>query len=258
MRIYCPNLPAAGEIELPEVEALHAIKVMRLKAGDSIEVFDGLGRVAQARITHIDKRKAFAKVEKFHSGDNSSNTEIVLGIGLPKGDRQRNVIERATELNIDRLVPLDCKHGVAVATDNAIDRARRWVIESCKQSERNRLMTVENSTSFEEWIREINTQSQRDDSDRVLKLLCHPRTPSSVTASQLMSRYISKGSATLTQIAIAIGPEGGFSEQELSLAISAGWEVFDLGPLVLRVETAVCVASTLARTILDVNARHRS
>jgi 16S rRNA (uracil1498-N3)-methyltransferase len=241
MRVYCPDLPTGGDVALSSEEAEHAVRVFRMKVGDRCELFDGRGNWAIAIFNTAQKRTATVRIQEYHQSCTKKDSELIVGIGLPRGDRQRNVIERATELDVDTIVPLNCEFSVAVATDNSVERARRTVIESCKQSGRNRLMDISMPLTYSEWISTDETST--------LRLICHPRLEESVGIRDLSKlREQFKGN-NLGSVVLAVGPEGGFSDDEVQLAIKNDWIPLDLGPLILRVETALCVAVTIARSI---------
>jgi 16S rRNA (uracil1498-N3)-methyltransferase len=152
----------------------------------------------------------------------------VVGVALPKGDRQRWLVEKLTELGVTELVPLATERGVAQPTTSALDRLRRGVVEACKQCGRNRLMQIAEPSAWDEWVRR----------EAPRQLLAHP-------GGMLLSQ-IDLRAAVGAQI--AIGPEGGLTDAEVAAAIAAGWLSVDLGPRILRVETAA-VALTAAVTL---------
>lgn len=243
MRIYCPNLPTSGDVTLSSEETEHAVRVFRLKVGDQCELFDGNGNWSTATMSAASKKTAVVKIVEYHRSAEVRNKSLIVGIGLPRGDRQRNVIERATELDVSTIVPLNCEFSVAVATDNSIERVKRTIVESCKQSGRNQLMDIISPQDYSDWVA-LDTRSGQS-----LRLICHPRLEQSVglnDISQLRSEFHDK---QMQSVQLAIGPEGGFSDSEVQLALQHGWRPLDLGPLILRVETALCAAVTIARTI---------
>jgi 16S rRNA (uracil1498-N3)-methyltransferase len=166
---------------------------------------------------------------------------LVVGVALPKGDRQKWLVEKLTELGASTLVPLITERGVAQPATSAIDRLQRTVIESSKQCGRNRLMTIAEPQRWSEWTRDDcgfgiadcglpdqsairNSKSEID----VRRLVAHPG------GSPL--REIDLRQPRPTQL--AIGPEGGLTDTEVAAALAAGWQQVDLGLRILRVETA--------------------
>jgi 16S rRNA (uracil1498-N3)-methyltransferase len=163
-----------------------------------------------------------------------------VGVALPKGDRQKWLVEKLTEVGVTVLVPLSTERGVAQPTTSALERLRRSVVEAAKQCGRNRLMTVREPASWNEFLdkRDWVAPGSRE-SPHTRRLLAHP---SGTPLSQLDLRITSP-----TQL--AIGPEGGFSDAEITAAVEAGWKLVNLGPRILRVETAA-VALAAAVTLL--------
>ncbi len=244
MRIYVPHLAADSYLQLPAEEAKHATRVMRLKDGDACELFDGKGNIARATLVDCDRSSASVRVTTVEHEPKELPGHLTVAIGLPKGDRQRSVVERATELGVTVLQPLACEYSVAEATENAINRAKRTVIESCKQCERNSLMHVAEAQDSIDFFQSFNAKHN-------LSLLCHPGLPAS---SHGDLTTLSKWAETIAQqemgIALAIGPEGGFSDKEVAIALQNGWIGFDLGERILRVETALTLAVSMATICL--------
>jgi 16S rRNA (uracil1498-N3)-methyltransferase len=155
--------------------------------------------------------------------------QLTVGVALPKGDRQKWLVEKLTELGVLTLVPLVTERGVAQPVDTALQRLQRVVVEASKQCGRNRLMQVAQPQSWSEWI----TRESRN----VRRFLAHP--------GGRPVREIDWDQSVPTQF--TIGPEGGFTDVEVGQAIDAGWQSVDIGPRILRVETAaVALAAVIA------------
>jgi 16S rRNA (uracil1498-N3)-methyltransferase len=153
-------------------------------------------------------------------------------VALPKGDRQKWLVEKLTELGVTALVPLVTERGVAQPTASAIARLERAVIEASKQCGRNRLMRIARPQAWAAWIAAVATN------EGTLRLIAHPG------GTPLAS--IDLKAPQLTQL--AIGPEGGLTDAEVATATAARWQAVDLGPRILRVETAaVALAAVIAR-----------
>ncbi len=260
-RYYCPNLPQAGSIDLPEEEAHHALRVRRETIGDECVLFDGQGHEATARFLTADKRAARLELLSYRWAPRIPPGKIILGIAMPKGDRQREVIERAVELGVHRLVPVKASRGVLVYSPEMLSKWRRYQVEACKQCERNQSLEIAEAASWEEWIMagandpRANAGPQSAGGDRFGKRcwVAHPRSrlPKTIEAlSEIRSDDVSVPLATdrepIDEIRVAIGPEGGFTSEELAFAFQYPWRLLDLGERILRVETAVAAASLLA------------
>ena len=250
-RYFVPDLPKSGFIELPPEEAHHALRVRREIVGNSCVAFDGRGNSALCKVTQATKRDLTIEVNAYESESNDDFGSIRLAVAMPKGDRQRAVIERAVELGVHDLIPLVCQRSVSLPSESASEKWQRTIVEACKQCERNRLMTIGEPCTFELLLQSDHFKDSRDH-ETSLKMFAHPHDSIFDGISKpfsLYDRYIS----TYSSITIAIGPEGGFTNQEVQSAMEAGWRQLDLGPRILRVETAVCAASIYASLCIRSN-----
>jgi 16S rRNA (uracil1498-N3)-methyltransferase len=239
-RFLVPNIPDSGTVSLPEPESHHAIKVLRMKLGQGIELFDGTGNVADGTIVELNRRDVMIDVSKKRFEPNDHFGRLTLAVALPKGDRQRGTIEKLTELGADRLIPLETTFGVAEVTDRNAGRLDRYAVEACKQSRRNRLMEISASMSMADFCHEIRELAKSD----VRTWVLHPPDDSNDcdTIKDLSSQFLNK---PLCGAVFAIGPEGGFSNDEIASMKQAGAYILSLGDRILRVETAVAVACAL-------------
>lgn len=248
-RFFVPQLVADSEIELPEMEAHHVAKVLRLQTEDEIELFDGRGCRAPATLTLVSKSRAIAHIGKLVKTEAAREMSLSVAVSLPKGDRQKWLVEKLTELGVDGLIPLQTQRGVAQPTDNALQRLERVTLEACKQSRRDRLVEILQPATLREM-----TKLDKALEDRVL-LIAHP-----YPAKGSESKGSLQGSAALRtinwpqkngHIVLAIGPEGGFTDEEIEEAIAQGWKLWTFGDYILRVETAVIVGSTILSDFLS-------
>ena len=113
-------------------------------------LFDGLGNEAQATIHSIDKRNVFATIDSHAFAPRDHSDRLHFAISIPKGDRQRNTIEKLVELGADSLCPLVTTRSVAIVNEANIDRLDRYVVEACKQCGRNRLMNIRPTLGLKE------------------------------------------------------------------------------------------------------------
>ncbi|PAY21203.1 16S rRNA methyltransferase [Rhodopirellula sp. SM50] len=231
-RYYAPDLaPGGGLVPLSDDEAGHAARVMRAKVGDVITLFDGCGHESEASIVSIDKRKCVVEAAAAVAIDREPKCRTQLGIALPKPERCKEMIERLTELGVHRVTPLVCQRTQRPPTDSLLTKLRRIVIESSKQCERNVLMTIDAPIPMEAFLAE-----SRDGTGWI----AHPDGRPIHTATS--------GIDTAAGIRALIGPEGGFTDEEVQAAVDSGYEPIGLGARIYRVETAACVvAAHLAR-----------
>jgi len=221
-RFFAANLTVGSHIMLSGDEGRHLVTVMRAKVGGEATLFDGSGAEFTGRISEIRKSGVTLEVVERREISRELPFQLTLAVALPRGERQKWLVEKATELGVSRLVPLETERGVAVANDSAIERLQRQVIEASKQCGRNRLMEIGQPFVAAEYFRRANAQGVR--------LLADP------TGEPLGSNESTRQDADDWQI--AIGPEGGFTVAELAEAKFAGWRSVSLGPRILRVETA--------------------
>jgi 16S rRNA (uracil1498-N3)-methyltransferase len=227
-RFYVES-PIQGEVaELRTTEAHHALKVMRCQVGDEVTLFDDSGAEFPAKISRIDRATVQLCVLERRPVDRELSCLLTIGVALPKGDRQRWLIEKTVELGVARLVPLVTERGVAQPGDKALDRLRRGVVEASKQCGRNRLMRIAEPMTVAAFCKSVQSAS--------LRLLATPDGQSWPTSI-----------VDATEIASCIGPEGGFTEDERNGALADQWTPIALGRRILRIETAaVAVASAVS------------
>lgn len=219
-------------------EAHHLIHVMRAKAGTRVTLFDDTGAEFPAQVERVGRSEVQLTVLSRLEIDRELPLELVLGVSLPKGDRQKWLVEKVVELGVARLVPLVTARSVAQPVQQALDRLRRTVVEASKQCGRNRLMEI---TEPEEWSAFVTAAAPGS-----RRLLAHPgKTPLHAAPASLDTPKSRRPT-----VFMAIGPEGGFASEEVALATSAGWQTVDLGLRILRVETAaVFLVATVLQTL---------
>ncbi|MCI0360279.1 MAG: 16S rRNA (uracil(1498)-N(3))-methyltransferase [Planctomycetaceae bacterium] len=228
-RFFAENLAVGSRARLTGDEARHLAAVMRAKVGDEITLLDGSGAEFTGRIVAISKSSVDLNVVQRRELSRELPFELTLAVALPRGERQKWLVEKATELGVTKLVPLETERGVAVAKDSSLARLHRQVIEASKQCGRNRLMEIGQPLPALAYFSAIG-------SDR-LRLLADP-------AGQSLGQLAPQSQAG---VHVAVGPEGGFTSAEVAAAQAAGWTLVSLGPRILRVETAaVALAACVA------------
>ena len=224
---YFVEEPIGGKkTSLDGPEAHHLIHVLRAKPGDRVTLFDGSGAEFNAEITTVSRNNVEFDILDREEIDRELTFKLTIGVALPKGDRQRWLVEKAVELGVKRIVPLRTSRSVAQPVERALGRLRRTVIEASKQCGRNRLLVID---SPQDWRDFVTTEAQAS-----CRLLAHPGSGAETP------RIEPTGNMHL-----AIGPEGGFGEDEVTLALNAGWQAVSLGRRVLRTETAAILLTAL-------------
>ena len=220
-RFFITTQPARDRAVLEGDEARHLTRVLRAKIGDTVSLFDGKGREWPARVASIGRDRVELDTSEPTIDPLSARIPLALAVALPKGDRQKWMVEKLTELGAARLVPLETTRGVAEATASAQARLERVVIEACKQCGRNTLMEIAAGRPLDRLLAEVPAGA--------CAVIAHPggRPLDAATVS-----------STATEIIALVGPEGGFTDEELCIADRAGVIRISLGPHILRVETA--------------------
>jgi 16S rRNA (uracil1498-N3)-methyltransferase len=216
-------------------EAHHLLNVMRAAVGTPVTLFDNSGAEFNAVVETIRRSEATLRIAERREISRELPFTLTVGVALPKGDRQKWLVEKLTELGVTTLVPLVIERSVAQPTPAAIERLTRSVIEAAKQCGRNRLMELAAPQPLTSFLESPAAGDLRSPVTR--RLVAHPNAPT-------LSAFDLK---TPLPAAIAIGPEGGFTDVEVAAALAAGWQQVSLGQSILRIETAaIALTATLA------------
>lgn len=237
-RFYHPPLaafrpPAAAAAalsvggELSKEESHHAAKVLRLKAGDVITLFDGAGTTASATITAIGSRVTVRFMAVHHQPP--VKPRLTIAAAVPKGSRADAMVEQLSQLGCDELVPLRTARSIVDPRDAKLERFQRACIESAKQCGRPHLMSIAPLTTLHELLHR---------SDHDLRLLALPAAAEPLDSNALRQAR---------QVLALVGPEGGWMDEEIHDARQAGCIAWSLGPHVMRIETAATAAAALVR-----------
>jgi len=233
---------------LPSNEAHHASRVLRCSTGDEIVLFDGLGNEASASIQSIDKRNVIAKIKSFAFAPRDHSGRLHFAIAMPKGDRQRNTIEKLVELGVDSLSPLNTNRSVAVVNEDNAERLDRYVIEACKQCGRNRLMSIRPSIGVSDIRAFLDSDSSMTGPSETAVWILHPTFEEQKAFTIHEANSLANGKQNLL---FFIGPEGGFTDEEVREAVRQGALILSLGDRIQRVETAASTAAVLGHCWLD-------
>ena len=229
-RIFCEQpLQADSSITLPDSAANHVGRVLRMKAGEPLILFNGTGGAWQGAVESMSKKAVTVKLSSFIAADAQSPLTIELGQSLSRGERMDYVIQKATEVGVTSITPLWSERcEVKLKTERLDKRRQHWqkvAISACEQSGRNIIPTINAPMKMEQWLSSRKTQ---------LNVVLHHR------ASKKLSDF-----APANSISLLIGPEGGLTSYEIELAERQQFNALALGPRVLRTETAPVVAISL-------------
>jgi 16S rRNA (uracil1498-N3)-methyltransferase len=222
-RFYTNSPLQPGPVEVTGPEAHHLAVVCRLGAGDQVCLFNGDGHEYPARVQSASKRSVLLEVLAKTQLSRELSFTLTVAAPLPRGDRAQFLVEKLTEIGVTAFVPLSTERSVVHPRDAKLEKLHRHVIEASKQCGRNVLMKVANLTSWADYCQQEKPGET--------KLLAHPG----------YSRELPLPPEKPGTVTIVVGPEGGFTDQEIELAQRHGWRRVGLGPRILRVETAALV-----------------
>lgn len=233
---YSPEINPALALLLSEEESGHCIRVLRMKAGDTIHFTDGKGMFYQGEISSEHPKKCTVKILRSIPDPGKRNFRLTIAIAPTKNiERFEWFLEKATEIGSDKIIPILCKHSERNIIK--IERLNKVIVSALKQCLKSQLPRLNDLIDFQKFI---------DSSKSFIgqKLIGHipelsdAEFPQQNPQGKLLQSIYKKGNDVL----IAIGPEGGFSEEEIALAVQNGFTSISLGNSRLRVETAGVVA----------------
>ena len=223
IRFYSPDI--AESLTLPESDSGHAVRVLRLRAGDPLEIVDGRGNLYHCILTDAHHKHARVAIEAVETYPKTWSGSITLAIAPTKNnDRMEWLVEKLVEIGIDRIVTLRCQR--SERKDINIERLERVAVAAMKQSLKATLPVIEPTIPFRDYMTG-DLPGQR------FIAYCDP-----AFERRLLAREYRPGADT----AILIGPEGDFSPEEIKLALTTGWLPVSLGDSRLRTETAALFA----------------
>ena len=228
-RIYVElELAAGAEVLLPPAASTHLLRVLRLRPGAALTLFNGRGGEYAAELAAGTGRSAARVLVGAQTAvERESPLHITLLQGVARGERMDFIVQKATELGVQRIVPLSCEFSVvrldAAALRRRVEHWRAVAIAACEQCGRNRLPQVDTITELE-----AACGGGTDE----LKLVLVPQAPATLS-------MLAQGSRP---VMLLVGPEGGLSGREQLLAHRHGFQACRLGPRILRTETAPLAA----------------
>jgi 16S rRNA (uracil1498-N3)-methyltransferase len=217
-------------------ETKHLRDVLRLKENDSARVFDGGGREFLCEIEQIEKKKTVLKIlEEVAPTAPESDLNLTLAVALLKGEKFELVVQKAVELGVAKLVPLDTKRSDVKLKDAAkrLERWRKIALEAAKQSGRAKLMRIDSPVNFEKFIEAAN-------GTRILFAERNGKSFSGIEKAE--------------KITAVVGAEGGWEDEEMAASREKGFHIITFGGRILRAETAaIAVAALLQHQFGDLN-----
>jgi 16S rRNA (uracil1498-N3)-methyltransferase len=268
-RIHCPlPLSTGSALSLPAAAARH-VQVLRMQPGDDVTLFGGAGGEYTATITHMGRSDVQVRVGEHDTLERELAIAVHIAVVMPANDRMDWLVEKATELGVASIQPLVSERSVLrLAADRATKKQAHWqsvAIAACEQSGRNRVPLVHAVLPLAKWLAQWPQVSASSEASQAAQASHAAQTSPVFQASPLGVRWMlsfGEGSMpladklrTLTDprtaaphgVTCLSGPEGGHSPSEEALARQHGFDPVNLGPRILRAETApLAVLSVLA------------
>ncbi len=230
MHRFFLDSPPGDEVTITGQDVVHIRSVLRLSAGDRILVGDGSSRDYLCEITSVEEKKVTAKVCDIFDNFAELPSEITLYQGLPKGDKMELILQKAVELGVSRIIPVEMDRSVvrldASKKEKKLERYRKIAESAAKQCGRGILPETGPFMSF--------AKALQDGLDRNARLLIPYENAEGIGRTKRILQELEPG----RPVAVFIGPEGGFSDQEIAMAEEKGAETITLGHRILRTETA--------------------
>ena len=234
-RLFIDMPLSSGEvILLPRDKAHYISNVLRMRAGESIKLFNDLGSEYESRIIEITKKSAQIELLKSIQLENESPLNITLCLAVARGQHMDFSIQKAVELGVSSIIPVISEFSNVKLEDGRVqNKLTHWqniIISASEQCGRNKLTRLQKPLAFNEWL-ELDTPMKR--------LILHPASQRSLSDIDIQNNELS----------LIIGPEGGFSEHEVKLAEEKDCISISMGPRILRTETAVVAAVSNAQQL---------
>ena len=230
------EIQSGQQLNLDAEQARYIGRVLRLRVGDQLTVFNGRGGEFSANATSIGKNSAVLLIGKHSDSRAESSLKVHLVQSISRGERMDFVIQKATELGVKRISPVVSEYGVVkLDTKRAAKRRNHWqgIAESaCEQSGRTRPPLIDPPSDLNTWF---GARPKESDTDLILR----PGATTALAAVPCPTR----------KVCLLIGPEGGFSDAEYDDAELAGFSAVSLGPRVMRTETAALAALAVIQSL---------
>ena len=217
----------APETVIEGDEFLHAKNVLRVSAGDEIELLDGSGKEYSAIVNQVGKREILCRVISERTGDKESKTPVTLICGALKGDKTELIVQKATELGVSEIAVFSGRYCSAYMNENKLERLNKVAREAAKQCRRSKIPRVEYFDTLQSAL--------------LSGLSCKNKI--------FACEFAEKSDISLCELsgscAVVVGSEGGFAEEEFALAKSLGYAGVSLGKRILRAEMAAIALTSV-------------
>jgi 16S rRNA (uracil1498-N3)-methyltransferase len=240
---YVPEIDPSLPLLLPEDESAHCIRVLRMKMGDSLFLTDGKGMFYEGKVISDHPKRCTLKITRSIPDRAKRNFHLTVAIAPTKNiERLEWFLEKATEIGCDEIIPVICKH--SERTIIKTERLNKVIVSAMKQCLKSQLPKLNELQDFKSFIsstKKVNAQKFMGHIPELSNSEFPPENPQ----GKSLQAVCTKGE----NILVAIGPEGGFSEEEVTLAVQNGFVAISLGNSRLRVETAGVVVCSIVNSI---------
>ncbi|MCD6047189.1 MAG: ribosomal methyltransferase RsmE [Gammaproteobacteria bacterium] len=239
-RAYLPTdcIDFSEVYQLPLQEGHHLAKVLRLQEGDLVEIFNGKGQRYEAKLVNVGKHVSVRLLQQKPS-NTQSPLALQLMVSIGKGDKMDWIIQKATELGVSKIIPLvTSRCEVRLPKERMAKKIEHWreiSVQACVQCGQDNLPEITDAYDLMQVLPLIEQGE---------KWLLHP------AENTLRLKDILLQSANIAAATLLIGPEGGFDEKEVTLAIRYGFRLASLGPRILRMESAAIASLALVQGLI--------
>ena|SRR5215471_5440895 len=239
-RFYAPPESFTADrrsVRLNADETQHLRKVLRLRTGDEVFVFDGAGGEFRGEIQSVAREATRVRITDEVTLESESRLNLTMAVALLKGEKFDLIVQKLVELGVNRLVPvITARADVRLRGESdaarRVDRWRRIVMEATKQCGRTRLLTIEAPSALPSFIAQPQSAGEQ-------RLMFAERLGTS------LEQLIGEMHDTPKAVTAVIGPEGGWASEEIDQARAADWKIVTLSGRTLRAETAAIVVAAL-------------
>ena len=225
-----PDKISGDSTEIYGSEHHHLRNVLRLNVGDNIRIIDGIGNILIAEITNIRNDTTIVSIID-HQIQLKKKPEIALFQGIPKNDRMELILQKTTEIGLTKVIPVQTKRSLQEASENRFERWKKIVISATKQCQTSWLTNLCEVHTFKECLKQLQFYDLKiilweNEKDNNIKTLLQP-------------------TEDISSIAVLVGPEGGFEDEEVEYAVEYGCKPVTLGSNILRTETAAIAITAI-------------
>jgi 16S rRNA (uracil1498-N3)-methyltransferase len=226
------------QIRITGDQARHLCLVLRVQSGDVLTIFDGLGYRYTCKTLKINKKEVIAEQVKKEPYSAESPVSITLAQGIPKGDKMDLIVQKSTELGVTKIIPLFTDRSQVRHTEKA-DRWRKIALSAAQQSGREKIPEISEPYDFNTFLLSLQAGCVGPTEQFHAGIIFFEGHKES-NLGEILTEFKNK-----KELSLLVGPEGGFSEDEVYSAVEKGFMEASLGPRILRTETAPITAISI-------------